>query len=304
MTISILVPTLLELVKFGSARLPPIFARQSKGIMLNSQMGFADARKGQLVVVEKRIPPMSNPSFIGDLPAPWDSWLGGDLTYEDLPPRDQRLARLMLNDAESPVQRLNGLESEVRFFPGDQFTGVEQDWLIGRLALEPGEDKVHFSEYEDAPLMSIFLDGKEIHLLDDGDGVPLGPGVDFWQNPVATIGEPDSLESELFALTLYRGGPWLVSVWPEVHEDYLPMQENEMGEEISEDEVSQYVWKWIVEMVIEWSATGVQQDLPINSELIDATDSYFMRYVREAAEGGRGVVTVNGREALGFQSPY
>ena len=78
--------------------------------------------------------------------------------------------------------------------------------------------------------MSLCFENKEIDLADEGDGVSSGLGAHRWLNRVATIGEPDSLESELFALTLYRGGPWLVSVWPEVHEDYLPMQENEMCE--------------------------------------------------------------------------
>jgi len=173
---------------------------------------------------------VSNPGFIGDLSAAWDSWLEGDLAYEDTPPRDQRPAQLILNDAESPVERPNGSESEVRSPPWDQFTGVEHEWLIDGLALEAGEVRAHFSEYEGASLMSLFLEDKEIQVVGDGDGVPLGPGVDFWRNPMATIGEPDSLESELFALTMYRGGHWLVSVWSEVHEAYLPMRENEMCE--------------------------------------------------------------------------
>lgn len=63
----------------------------------------------------------------------------------------------MLNVVEHPVQRLNGSESEVGFLLGDHVTGVEHDWLIDRLALEPGEVRVHFSEYGVAPLVSMIL---------------------------------------------------------------------------------------------------------------------------------------------------
>ena len=70
---------------------------------------------------------MSNPGFTEELPALSDSWLDGDLAHENLPPREQRLARLMLIDAELPVLGLTGSGNDVHSPTWDQFKGVEHD---------------------------------------------------------------------------------------------------------------------------------------------------------------------------------
>jgi hypothetical protein len=193
-----------------------------------------------------------------------------------------------------PVRRLVGDETQVFFLPGDHFTGVKGDWLLDHLALQPGEYRVHLSAYEESDDLTIFLDGEEIDPLERCEGVPLGPGIDFWENPLATIGNPAALDADMFALTLYRGGSWLVSNWIEVHEDYLPISKGELGREKPDAELGPDIWRWVIEVVKEWAADGVKEDLPVASEFIDVCEDWFVKQVVQASEGGRGVIRVNG----------
>jgi hypothetical protein len=197
-------------------------------------------------------------------------------------------------DDDQRIKELFGNEPRVLFLAGDHFSGVDCDWLLDHLALQPGDYRVHLSPYEESDSLSIFLDGEEIDPLEKGEGVPLGPGIDFWENPVATIGNPAALDADMFSLTLYRGGSWLVSIWIEVHEDYLPISKGELGREKLDAELGPDIWRWVVEVVKEWAAAGVKDDLPVASEFVDVSEEWFVKQVVQAAEGGRGVVTVNG----------
>lgn len=195
---------------------------------------------------------------------------------------------------DPPVRRLVGDETQVFFLPGDHFTGVKGDWLLDHLALQPGEYRVHLSAYEDSDDLTIFLDGEEIDPQERCEGVPLGPGIDFWKHPVATIGNPHSLYADLFSLTLYRGGSWLMSNWNEVHEEYLPLVQDEEGQDKSDADLGPDIWWWVAEVVKEWASTGVEADMPVVSTFIDASDEGFVNQIALAAKGGRGMITVNG----------
>lgn len=85
-----------------------------------------------------------------------------------------------------------------------------------------------------------------------------------------------------------------MSNWVEVHEDYQPILQSQEGSEESVVELGPDIWRWAIEVVNEWVATGVEQDLPVESEFIDAADEWFVKQVNLVEEGGRGIITVNG----------
>jgi hypothetical protein len=181
----------------------------------------------------------------------------------------------------------------VPYRPGDRFTGVDRDWLLDRLVLDPVHGRVHLSPHEDPPDLACLLYGDEIDVLEEREAVPLGPGVDFWQHPVATVGNPGAMRESVVSATLYQGGSWLVSIWPEVHEDYLPLAP--VGyDHTGLGGLAKGVWDWVVEMVGEWASMGGGHDLPVVSPAIDAHDRDQCARVAEAARGGLGTVTVNG----------
>lgn len=117
----------------------------------------------------RRLIPYANREVPGDLPPPIDLWMQGECDYLDLPPEDQREARLLLKQEGDTLQHLGGREVSVRFFPGDRFTGVDRDWLIQRLVLSPQYGRLRSSVYgdEELPRLTCFLDDKEIDVLDE-----------------------------------------------------------------------------------------------------------------------------------------
>jgi hypothetical protein len=240
-----------------------------------------------------RIPVWANPDVPGDLVPAWDLFLEGEADYEDLPVSDQRGARLLIVNEADPVQKLDGTETEVRYMPGDRFTGVDRDWLLPRLVLSPRYGRVHTSPYEDGPDLTCLLEGEVLDPREDDEPMFLGAGRNYRSDPVATIGNPGALEEDMVAATLYRAGCWLVSVWVDVATDYLPVPENEMGEEKSTG-ITPEVWQWAIGTTAEWASAGADHDLPIVSEHIDPDDTWLMEHLIDAARGGRGIVTVNG----------
>jgi hypothetical protein len=240
-----------------------------------------------------RIPVWAVPDVPGDLVPAWDLFLKGEADYKDLPVSDQRGARLLFVDEADPVQKLDGTETEVRYLPGDRFTGVDRDWLLPRLVLSPRYGRVHTSPYEDSPDLSCLLDGELLDPGEDDETVFLGPDRDFWDQPVATVGNPGAREEDMVSATLYRAGCWLVSVWVDVATDYLPVEENEMGEEKSTG-ITPEVWQWAIEMTAEWAHARAEHNLPLVSEHMDADEDWLMEHLADAARGGRGIVTVNG----------
>lgn len=246
----------------------------------------------------RRIMPSAHLESPGDFPARIDSWMVGESDYVDLSAEDQRNARLMFcKDGEVPIQQLLGSEYSVRFIPGDYFTGVSREWLIPRLALSPGFGRIHSSDGNPVPSLTCFLDGEEIDVDEECDDIPLGPGVDFWQFPLVSVGRTDFPNEDLVGATLYDGDAWLVSIWSEVHVDYLPVPTNELGEESTYRRTYE-AWAWIVEMTLEWARMGAAHELPILSAILGDDDEVdpeeMITCVAEAAQGGLGVVTFNG----------
>ena len=243
----------------------------------------------------KRLIPWADPELPGDLPPPLDMWLEGETDYVDLPPENQRAARLILNQDGDKVQRLNGTERTVRFLPGDYFTGVDSEWLLDRLVLSPKAGRIHTSPYEDTAKPTCFLGGAEIDPWGELGEFPLGPGSGSYGSPIVTIGRDSLMDPDLVAATLYERSPWLISEWIDVHTDYIPIPTNEMGEE-SEYRMTHEAWSWVVEMTATWTETRAEHDLPIVSEFLADDDELevMLEYVAEAAQGGKGVVTFNG----------
>ena len=252
----------------------------------------------------KRLIPWADPELPGDLPPPLDMWLEGETDYVDLPPENQRAARLILNQEGDKVQRLYGSEITVRFLPGDHFTGVDADWLIDRLVLSPQCGRIHTSPYEESARLTCFLDGVEIDPWGELGAFPLGPAPDTHDTPIVTIGHDSLTDPDLVAATLYERNPWLISEWVDVHTDYIPIPTNEMGEE-SEYRTSHEAWSWVVEMTATWAETSAEHDLPIVSEFLADDDELdvMLEYVSQAAQGGKGTVTFNGTVVYSLKDP-
>ncbi|HEY7821192.1 MAG TPA: hypothetical protein VIG24_00060 [Acidimicrobiia bacterium] len=194
------------------------------------------------------------------------------------------------------IRQLDGTENSVVYMPGDRFTGVDLDWLIERLVLNPEYGRVHFSPYEKGPSLSCFLDGEEVDVLSETGEFPMRRDKDFYKHPIAQVGRDDPFSPDLVSATLYDASPWLVSVWLDVHEDYIPVPEGSTPQE-TQDRKTFEVWGWVVDMVTVWVQSAAEHDLPITSELLTAqseTTQEFISQVTEAAQGGRGTVTVNG----------
>ena len=246
---------------------------------------------------EEALIPWANPESPGDLPPPLDVWMEGECDYSDLPPENQRTARLIFKQEGDALQRLTGTESSVRFLPGDRFTGVDHGWLIQRLVLSPKLGRVRSSVYgeESIPRFTCFLDDEEIDVLDEVDGFPVGPKSDYWAREIASVGSDAITDMTIVAATLYEATPWLVSQWQEVQTDFLPIPTNEMGDE-SDYRMAYETWAWIAEMTAEWVAVGAEQDLAIKSTFLADDDDAdeMLEHIARAAHGGRGTVIFNG----------
>lgn len=245
----------------------------------------------------KRLIPWADPEVPGDLPPLFDMWMEGEADYSELSPDDQRSARLLFTSDDEPVQNLAGDEDSVRFLPGDHFTGAAREWLIPRLVLSPKFGRIHTSENErvEPPALTCFLDGEEINLWEELDEFPLGPGPDFYSRPLVTVGRDSLIDPDLVGATLYECTPWLISSWPEVHLDFIPIPTNEMGDE-SEYRMTNEAWAWVAEMTSEWAEMAAEHDLPITSEFLgrDFSADEMLEYVTRAAQGGKGTVSFNG----------
>ena len=255
--------------------------------------------------------PWADPELPGDEgKTDFESWLDDQMDYSELSPAFQQAARVTLGrykkidgvwgEVDDPVQTLTGEEQSIRFMPGDRFTGVaDSDWLVEHAVLSPDFGRVRFSPYENAPRLTFFLDGEEIDPVEQcGGDFPLGQRFDYAKRPLAEVGHDDLFEPDLVAATIYDASPWLVSEWREVHQDYLPIPTNELGEE-SQYRMAHEVWCWIAEMVKEWRTADADHDLPITSQLL--ADEYltesleYLRPIFEIAKGGKGIVSFNGR---------
>ena len=245
----------------------------------------------------RRLIPYANPELPSDFPPPLDMWMEGECDYDDLPPENQRTARLIFKQDGDTLQHLTGKETSVRFFPGDRFAGVDRDWLIERLVLSPQYGRLRGSVYgdEELPRLTCFLDDEEVDVLDEVEDFPLGPHVNFWDNEIATVGDDSMMNMTVVGATLHEAGPWLVSVWQEVQTDYLPVPTNEMGEE-SEYRMTHEAWAWVAEMTAEWASVGAEQDLAIRSTVLadDFEVDEMLEHITQAAQGGRGIVSFNG----------
>jgi len=241
--------------------------------------------------------PWADTESPGDLPPPLDMWMEGECDYTDLPPENQRTARLIFKKEGDTLQRLTGTESSIRFLPGDRFTGVDRGWLIQRLVLSPKFGRVRSSVYdeESIPRFTCFLDDEEIEVLDEVDDFPLGPKSNYWGIEIASVGSDSMTDMTIVGATLYEASPWLVSEWQEVQTDFLPIPTNEMGEE-SDYRMAYETWAWIAEMTAEWVAVGAEQDLAIKSAFLadEVNVDEMLEHIARAAHGGRGTVTFNG----------
>ncbi len=246
----------------------------------------------------RRIPRADSESP-GDIPAPLDMWLAGEEKYKDLPPEEQWAARCYQSTGDPAVQKLFGSERSVRFRPGDRFSGRPRGWLIDRLVLSPQFVRFELVAGEPGPSLLCDLDGEEIDVFRECGGVPLGRGVDFRRKPVATVGSTDVSDSALVGATLYSGGPWLVSTRGDGRLTYIPVPTNEMGVESDYCRIHE-AWAWVEEMTALWATSGAVHNFAIASEFIDDDMQIdveeMLSYIAQAARGGGGLVTFNGRQ--------
>lgn len=89
--------------------------------------------------------------------------------------------------------------------------------------------------------------------------------------------------------------PWLLSMLGGQPDDLIPIPTNPMGEE-SDVRRTYEVWAWVIEMTLAWAERGQAGDLEIASLLLqEEEDSQDMEpYVSQAAQGGLGMVRLNG----------
>jgi hypothetical protein len=260
---------------------------------------------------EKALSPWADSEFSGDEGATdFEGWLEDQIDYSELSPEFQRWARLHLEgfkqidgtwvEINDPVQVLTGQEELIWFMPGDRFTGIEDGgWLIEHALLCPDFGRVRFLSRDLAPSLTFFFDGEEIDPVEQcGGDFPLGQRFDYSKRPIAEVGHDDLFEPDQVAATLYEASPWLVSEWRGVHQDFLPVPTNEMGQE-SEYRMVHETWLWVLEMTQAWRHADAEHDLPITSELlavegiVDPFD--YLRPLFSIAQGGRGIVSFNGR---------
>lgn len=243
----------------------------------------------------RRLIPYADPEMPGDLVPPLDLWIEGEIDYGQLSPGDQRSARLMFADRSDGAQKLHGNEQSVRFLPDDRFTGVGQDWLIERLVLSPAFGPVSYAP-NGAPELVCFLDALRLDVVGASKGFPLGPSSEKRTRTAATIVGGDGQSSNQSEWTLLECSPWLIELRGGSPVAFLPVPTNEMGEE-SEYRVAYEVGVWVAEAVAKWSASGEQWDLTITAGILDNDDDSegVIESISHLAQGGRGIVQINGR---------
>jgi hypothetical protein len=179
----------------------------------------------------------------------------------------------------------------VRFIPGDRFAGWDRQSLIDRLVLSPQTGPIDLSPATGRLELMIWIDDEEVDVVRERGGLPLPADVEIQDHPIVTISMTGNPEWAV----LYESRPWLLSMLGGQPDRLIPIPTNPMGEE-SDTRRTYEAWAWVIEMTLAWAESGQAGDLAITSLLLqEEEDSQEMEpYVSQAAQGGLGMVRLNG----------
>lgn len=238
----------------------------------------------------------------GDMVPPIDLWMEGEIDLSDLPPEDQRSARLMFDSDDTEVQMVSDKDESIRFMPGDRFGGLPKEKILERLVLSPSFGPIDPGAASQSRVLLVVINDEEVDVMRERGEMPLAPCVAIKDRPIVEIRLGQKQPSLAPWATLFESSPWLLSVRQGHPDLFLPIPSNEMGEE-SEYRRTYEAWRWVLEMTEFWAVHQIAGDLDITSQLLEQEEDpdEMEDFLSLAAEGGLGVVYLNNRVAYAVE---
>ena len=134
--------------------------------------------------------------------------------------------------SDAVARRLSGDESIVFFEPGDEFEGVDAEWLLPRLRLNPEVGSIDL----DWGSLTVFVEDEEFDLTDDLESV-LGAGPH--DSDLCRVEDPDGATAECRVI-----GGWLETVAPDIAHELTWIGEGCDLDQVTEEFTTTWLATW------------------------------------------------------------